>query len=176
MKTSPLSTFHKEIMYGGTDGIITTFAIVAGFFGSGNSGAQSSLPVMVVLLFGLANLFADGFSMGIGDYLAIKTDQDYKRRFDKKAGDSEMPLLSSIATSVAFILFGIIPLLPYIAFRDDPNAFYYSVSFTGSALILLGIIRWKVTKSHIVIALGQTFLLGGIAAFIAYVVGTFFRI
>lgn len=163
-------------MYGGTDGIVTTFAVVAGFFGSGSTTNHSTLPVMAVLLFGLANLFADGFSMGIGDYLAIKTDQDYRRKSNKKIGHREKPFLSSIATSIAFVIFGSIPLLPYIAFRNDPSVFFYSIVSTASALIVLGIIRWKVTKSHITIALGQTFFLGGAAAFIAYIVGTFFRL
>jgi VIT1/CCC1 family predicted Fe2+/Mn2+ transporter len=42
-------------VYGGLDGIVTTFAVV-----SGVAGAE--LGVHVVLIMGLANLFADGFS------------------------------------------------------------------------------------------------------------------
>lgn len=73
--TSPLSEFLKEIVYGATDGIVTTFAVVAGF-----AGAQASVnqyPVVIVLLFGLANLAADGASMGLSNFLSLRSEQDF---------------------------------------------------------------------------------------------------
>lgn len=57
-------------VYGGLDGVVTTFAVIAG-----GIGAQLSLPVLIVL--GLANLFADGFSMGIGNFLSKKSEADF---------------------------------------------------------------------------------------------------
>lgn len=72
---SPVSTYLKEIVYGGSDGIVTTFAVVAGFAGAQMSDAR--LPIMVVLLFGLANLTADGASMGLSSFLSLRSEQDY---------------------------------------------------------------------------------------------------
>lgn len=69
------SFFHKyqdyigEFVYGGIDGSITTFAIVAGSLGAGLSSGY-------ILIMGFANLLADGFSMSIGAYLASKTTKD----------------------------------------------------------------------------------------------------
>jgi vacuolar iron transporter family protein len=60
----------KSFIYGGLDGIITTFAIVAGVAGA-------SLSSGVVLILGFANLIADGLSMGIGDYLSTKAEREY---------------------------------------------------------------------------------------------------
>lgn len=57
-------------IYGASDGIVTTFAVVAGV-----TGAQ--LDPKVILILGFANLFADGFSMAIGDYLSEKSERDY---------------------------------------------------------------------------------------------------
>jgi VIT1/CCC1 family predicted Fe2+/Mn2+ transporter len=54
--------FLKAAVYGANDGIITTFAVVAGVAGAG-------LSVKIVLILGIANLIADGCSMGFGDYL-----------------------------------------------------------------------------------------------------------
>ncbi len=63
-----------DIIYGGLDGIITTFAIV-----SGVAGAQ--LESGIILVLGLANLIADDFSMAAGAYLSLKSEQAY---YDKE--------------------------------------------------------------------------------------------
>jgi VIT1/CCC1 family predicted Fe2+/Mn2+ transporter len=63
----------KEIVYGGNDGIITTFAIVAGF--AGNGSQVTGISFSAVLLFGFANLFADGTSMGLGSFLSSRSQK-----------------------------------------------------------------------------------------------------
>ncbi len=62
--------YVKSFVYGGLDGIITTFAVVAGVAGA-------SLAAKIVLILGFANLVADGISMAIGDYLSTKAENDY---------------------------------------------------------------------------------------------------
>ncbi len=70
------STYLREIVYGGNDGIVTTFAVVAGFAGAQKDPATSAVPIVSVLLFGLANLLADGLSMSLGSFLSLRADQD----------------------------------------------------------------------------------------------------
>jgi DNA damage-binding protein 1 len=60
----------RSVTFGGLDGIITTFAIVATVAGAGKSSGY-------VLLFGIANLIADALSMGFGDYLSAKVELEY---------------------------------------------------------------------------------------------------
>jgi VIT1/CCC1 family predicted Fe2+/Mn2+ transporter len=67
------SAYLGDLVYGGLDGIITTFAVV-----SGVAGAR--LDASVILILGLANLFADGVSMATGAYLSEKSDQEYYER------------------------------------------------------------------------------------------------
>lgn len=62
----------RDIVYGALDGIVTTFAIVAGAAGAGFSGG-------VVIIFGFANLVADGISMGFGAFLGSKSEKDFVR-------------------------------------------------------------------------------------------------
>ncbi|MBS3066815.1 VIT1/CCC1 transporter family protein [Candidatus Pacearchaeota archaeon] len=62
--------YLKSIVYGGLDGVITTFAVVAGV-----SGASLSSGILLIL--GLANLIADGISMAVGDYLSSKAQKDF---------------------------------------------------------------------------------------------------
>ncbi len=74
---SAFASYFKEVIYGGIDGIITTFAVVAGFSGAALSNESTSqLSFLVALLFGLANLFADGVSMGMGNFLSVRSDKD----------------------------------------------------------------------------------------------------
>lgn len=65
----------KQLVYGGNDGIVTTFAIVAGFAGAGAEGV-AQIGGLAVLVFGLANLFADAVSMGLGEFLSMRSQND----------------------------------------------------------------------------------------------------
>jgi len=67
------SQYLGEMVYGGLDGIITTFAVV-----SGVAGAELGTPVILIL--GVANLLADGFSMATGAYLSAKSESEYYRK------------------------------------------------------------------------------------------------
>ncbi|MCL6430680.1 MAG: VIT1/CCC1 transporter family protein [Anaerolineae bacterium] len=62
-----------DLVYAGLDGIVTTFAIVSGVAGA-------SLSPGIVLILGLANLFADGLSMAMGAYLSGKSEREYWQR------------------------------------------------------------------------------------------------
>jgi vacuolar iron transporter family protein len=66
----------EEFVYGATDGAVTTFAVVAGVVGA-------ALSPSIILILGFANLFADGFSMAVGNYLGAKSQKEFiekKRR------------------------------------------------------------------------------------------------
>lgn len=77
------SQYLGEMVYGGLDGIITTFAVVTGV-----AGAQ--LGTHVILILGLANLLADGFSMATGAYLSTKSEQEYYRKeWEREAWEVE---------------------------------------------------------------------------------------
>jgi VIT1/CCC1 family predicted Fe2+/Mn2+ transporter len=70
---SRLGPVIHDIVYGAHDGIVTTFAVVAGTVGA-------DLPGAVILVLGAANLFADGFSMGAGAYLSARSAADQYAR------------------------------------------------------------------------------------------------
>ena len=63
-----LQPFLKEFVYGAVDGSITTFAVVAGAEGANLSSA-------VIIILGIANLIADGFSMSVGSYLSSRSEK-----------------------------------------------------------------------------------------------------
>lgn len=65
---SPRQSYLRDWVYGGIDGSVTTFAVV-----SGVAGAQLSPSIVVIL--GIANLIADGFSMAASNYLGTRAEQ-----------------------------------------------------------------------------------------------------
>jgi len=60
----------KPVIFGGLDGILTSFAIVAG-------SAGGSLTPEVVLVLGFSNIFADALSMGVGEFLSSKANNEW---------------------------------------------------------------------------------------------------
>jgi VIT1/CCC1 family predicted Fe2+/Mn2+ transporter len=65
-----------EFVYGGIDGSVTTFAVVAGSVGAGLESA-------VIIILGFANLLADGFAMSVGAYLSTKSELDNYKKYQK---------------------------------------------------------------------------------------------
>lgn len=211
------ASYLADFVYGGIDGAITTFAIVAGVVGA-------SLSSSVILILGLANLLADGFSMAASNYSGTKTvtdnftrlqlveqkhielDPDGEREevrqiLEKKGMTGEAlesgvqsitsdkqgwidfmlveeygmpviqpkPIKAGLATFVAFLLCGSVPLLPFLF--EIPNAFMVAMGMTGFVFFLIGAM-----KSHWATAPWwrsglETLFIGGIAAAVAYFVG-----
>jgi VIT1/CCC1 family predicted Fe2+/Mn2+ transporter len=67
LAAGPSQIYLKDMIYGAIDGAITTFAIVSGVAGAG-------LSVGVIIIMGLANLLADGFSMAVSNYLGTRAE------------------------------------------------------------------------------------------------------
>ena len=65
--------YLKDTVYGGIDGVVTTFAIVAGVEGAG-------LSHTVIIALGIANILADGFSMAAGNFAGTRAELDDRKR------------------------------------------------------------------------------------------------
>ena len=234
-KQTPISEYLKEVVYGGVDGIITTFAIVAGFSGAALSNETTTqLSFVFVLLFGIANLFADGVSMGLGNFLSVRAEKsqyckarakeqhesitnadweiketvgilinkgfsqedaetlagiykknekywvDFMMNHELKMPDptDQNPVYTGLATFISFVVFGSIPLMPFIFLGSlDPQiVFWISAGGALLALVLLGILRWKVVGSKFFSTIFEIVLIGGVAAAVAFFVGTLFTV
>lgn len=71
LNEKPHHSYLRDFVYGAVDGTVTTFAVVAGV-----AGAQLSSGIVIIM--GLANLLADGFSMAVGNFLATRTDYELR--------------------------------------------------------------------------------------------------
>ncbi|MCE8510898.1 VIT1/CCC1 transporter family protein [Ruegeria pomeroyi] len=211
----------RDVVYGGIDGSVTTFAIVAGVAGAGLS------PFVIVAL-GLANVLADGFSMAAGNYSGTKADLDNVRRLrvveerhiarypegerlevreilaqkglsgevleqatDAITADRDNwialmidgeyglgsvdphPMRAALATFAAFLLAGMIPLLPFLFGVD--GAFTVSAWMTAAVFFAIGALKSRWTLAPWWRSGLETLAIGGAAAAIAYGVGTLFH-
>jgi vacuolar iron transporter family protein len=73
LRTPPRASYLRDFVYGAIDGTVTTFAVVAGVAGAG-------LSDRVVIILGLANLLADGFSMAVSNFLGTRAEQQERAR------------------------------------------------------------------------------------------------
>jgi VIT1/CCC1 family predicted Fe2+/Mn2+ transporter len=125
-----------DLVYGANDGIITTFAVVAGVSG----GDLSRTAVLVV---GVANLVADGLSMGVGNYLSIRSRESALAAQNRPEEEAQ-PVRHGVATIVAFVSAGAVPLLPF-ALPLSMDRFATSTVITLALMFVVGAARSLVT-------------------------------
>ena len=155
--------YIRDLVYGANDGIITTFAVVSGVAG----GQLSQLAVLVV---GAANLAADGVSMGVGNFLAIRADER-AREADGLPELEHHPWKHGLATLLAFVVAGAIPLVPYVLPSSANDRLFVSTAATFGALYLLGAARAWITRDRWWLTGLETLALGAVVAGAAYGAG-----
>lgn len=155
--------YIRDLVYGANDGVITTFAVVAGVAG----GELSSVAVLVV---GAANLAADGVSMGVGNLLAIRAHES-ARAADGLPEEEAFPWKHGTATLLAFVAAGSLPLVPYLLPGDDARRFAWSAVLTMASLFAVGVGRAVVTRGRWWMGGLEMLLLGGLVAVTAYGAG-----
>ena len=69
----PAPSYLHDLIYGAIDGAVTTFAVVAGVQGA-------NLDETVVIILGVANLIADGFSMAVSNFLGSRAERQRRER------------------------------------------------------------------------------------------------
>jgi len=155
------ASFLKDAVFSASDGLVTTFAVVAG-----SLGAELSLSVIVIL--GFANLFADGFSMASGNYIGYKSQTEFEKSKGKKDHEGS-PFTHGFVSFVSFVGIGIIPLIPYIL-QIKPY-FEFSLFFVAFAMFCVGAVRSRYTHGNILKGGFEVLFVGGIASSVAFLVG-----
>jgi VIT1/CCC1 family predicted Fe2+/Mn2+ transporter len=217
LSAAPRVSYLRDWVYGGIDGAVTTFAIVAGVVGA-------ELSSGVVLILGLANVVADGFSMAASNYAGTKTEveekaqlrkveerhietvpdgereeirqifrgkgfhgPDLERAVDVITADTKRwvdtmlseeyglpkvvrsPLKAAASTFAAFMLCGMVPLLPFVI--GAPASFELSNVMTGLDFYLNGSGKSRWSPVSWWRSGCETLAIGMGAAALAYVIG-----
>jgi VIT1/CCC1 family predicted Fe2+/Mn2+ transporter len=155
--------YIRELIYGANDGIITTFAVVAGVAGGG-------LSLRVVLVIGAANLVADGLSMAVGNYLSIRSHESVLETQDLPEEEAS-PIRHAGATFLAFVLAGTVPLVPYMLPIFPMDRFASSIALTLLAMFGVGASRALIASVWWWKAGLEMLGLGAVVAALAYASG-----
>jgi VIT1/CCC1 family predicted Fe2+/Mn2+ transporter len=209
----------RDIVIGMADGLTVPFALAAGL-----SGTVSNTHLVVIA--GVAEIAAGSIAMGLGGYLAARTDVEHylselererreiielpdrereevadilrewnipeqtvtsavdaisknsdrwvnfmmKYELGLEEPDPKRARNSSLTIGFSYILGGVIPLSPYMFILQPESALIVSVIVTLIALFIFGLIKGKFTGSKPIKSAGQTTLVGGLAAGIAFVI------
>ncbi len=217
LSDGPKVNYLRDWIYGGIDGAVTTFAIVAGVVGA-------DMSARVVLILGTANLLADGFSMAAANYSGTKAElDDYARirRMEERhiqvvpegereeirqlfaakgfAGDDlkravkvitsseqrwvdmmvaeehgipgvdRSPIVAGVMTFFAFLVCGVVPLLPFIGGVEASVPL--SVVMTALVFFIIGSLKSRWSTSNWWRSGTETLAIGLAAAGVAYAVG-----
>lgn len=216
-------SYLRDFVYGAIDGTVTTFAVVSGVAGAG-------LSTGVVIVLGMANLVADGFSMAASNFLGTRTEEELRKKarrieeshiahypegereeirqiFAEKGFEDDQlehivdvitadrerwvdtmlveelhmpldgpsPLKAALATLVAFIVVGQIPLAVFIfnlvSPAKLPDPYLVSTVMTGFAFFFVGAAKSRFVDEPWYRAGTETLVIGGGAAALAYIVG-----
>ncbi len=160
---SRFAYYLGDIIYGANDGIITTFAVVS-------SAAGAGLGPIVVIVLGIANLIADGFSMGASRYLALTSEQSLEEATQERG---RSPFADGLATFASFVLVGAFPLIPFVFAVNAESVFTISALATAVTLFAVGAARAIVTTRGFFVSGMEMLIVGGIAAALAYGLGAF---
>ncbi|HAN14851.1 MAG: iron transporter [Proteobacteria bacterium] len=207
----------RDVVIGMSDGLTVPFALAAGL-----SAAVTSSSLIVTA--GLAEVAAGAIAMGLGGYLAAKTDiehfdaevarelreiaevphrevaevesvmrgfglegeplervvaaitadrdrwVEFMMRFELgiERPDPRRAFTSALTIGGAYIVGGLVPLVPYMLVPAVPDAMVWSVISTGVALLAFGAIKGRFTGMNLVRSAIQTLVVGGLAAGAAF--------
>ena len=207
----------RDVVIGMSDGLTVPFALAAGL-----SAAVTSSSLIVTA--GLAEVAAGAIAMGLGGYLAAKTDiehfdaevarerreiaevphrevaevesvmrgfglegeplervvtaitadrdrwVEFMMRFELgiERPDPRRAFTSAFTIGGAYIVGGLVPLVPYMLIPAVPDAMVWSVISTGVALLAFGAIKGRFTGMNLVRSAVQTLVVGGLAAGAAF--------
>jgi VIT1/CCC1 family predicted Fe2+/Mn2+ transporter len=154
-----MRNYLQDIVYGANDGIVTTLVVIASVTGA-------AMPPAAILILGIANLAADGFSMGTSNVLSVRSTLTAATR--PRLIDASR---NGAATFAAFVLAGLLPLSAYmLPFAHDAR-FPAACVLAGAALFGVGACRSLFSDRPWLVAGLEMLALGTVASAVAYAIG-----
>jgi vacuolar iron transporter family protein len=141
--------------------VITTLAVIAG-------AAGADLDARIGIILGLANLVADGLSMGASNYLGLKSELEQANH----SVAAEAPWRHGLATAAAFAIVGTVPLAGYaLAPALGLAVLPVAGALAALALVGAGFVRAPFVRKRRWASAAEMLAIGGAATAAAYGVG-----
>lgn len=154
------ASYLRNFVFGVEDSLVSTVGLVSGV-------ALAGLAQEQVLLTGIVLVFVEAFSMAAGSYLSERSSEEYLTQGTVPATRS---ILASGVMFVSYLGAGIIPIAPY-AFLAGNLAFAVSVGGSLTALLILGAVGAKVSRTPVAARALQMLIVGGVAIALGIAVG-----
>tara|TARA_Y100000310_G_scaffold344115_1_gene455206 strand:+ start:4127 stop:4651 length:525 start_codon:yes stop_codon:yes gene_type:complete len=162
----------REIIFGVEDGAIGNLGVVVGM-------AQALAPNKLILLAGVATMFAQAISMSAGNYLSVKSEKEYfevkkkGRGYGRKYSEHKNPVVSSLVMAFSVIFGAGIPLIAFL-FWESKAAIVPATIMTLFGLFFLGVGKSRFTEKSMIKSGLEILFIGIIAALAGYLIGNLF--
>lgn len=162
----------REIIFGVEDGAIGNLGLVVGM-------AQALAPNTLILLAGVATMFAQAISMFAGNYLSVKSEQEYfavkkkGREYGKAYSRHKNPVTSSLIMGLAVIVGAAIPLSAFLIWKSQ-QGIVPAIVVTLLGLFTLGAIKTRYTLRNWLRSGMEVMVVGAVAALVGYGIGSLF--
>lgn len=156
----------KEIVFGANDGVVTAIGFLVGI-----AGAVSNQTIIIIS--GVLTIIAGATSMALGNYLGVKSQNEFYRSRDVKnvSWVESNAVLAGTIMGISYLLAGFPPLLPFMFIRPTARALVMSVIVAVFVMGLIGFIRWLLNKGSLGGKVSETIVIGIIAAAIGFIAG-----
>lgn len=155
--------YVRGTIFGIEDALVSTTGVVAGVSAGVNQREY-------VILAGLVTIAVEALSMGAGQYLS---EESVHQMSGKKHTDSLW--LGAIFMFIAYLLAGIIPIIPLFIFPYQYSA-VGSIFFAFCGLFILGFLKGKVVHVSPIHSALKILIVGGLATVFGIMVGLFLKV
>ena len=152
--------YLRNFVFGVEDSLVSTVGLISGI-------AIASVPRQTILLTGLVLIFVEAVSMAAGSFLSEHSAEGYLKR---NKASLKIPVKKSAIMFFSYFIAGFIPLFPYLLFSVS-SALLYSVSSSIIALLLLGALSARLTRTNVLREALEMAVIGGIAIAVGLIVG-----
>ncbi|HLD04726.1 MAG TPA: VIT1/CCC1 transporter family protein [Candidatus Nanoarchaeia archaeon] len=166
----------REIVFGLNDGIVSTFALLAGI-----TGAVISWEALIIAA--LVEIVTGALSMALGTFISTKSQIEFyngnldgKKHIKKEVkalkDGFENPEIAAVQIGIAFLIGGLVPLWPYFVWVEQ-SALWVSLMSTCAFLFVVGALKSRFTHKLWWHSGLEMVVIAALAGFISYYLGVF---
>ncbi len=157
-------SYFRNFVFGVEDSLVSTVGLLSGI-------AIAGVPKETIFLTGVVLIFVEAFSMAAGSFLSESSAEEYETGKDNLTRHG---FISGTIMFFSYFISGFIPLSPYLIWPVE-IALPCSIAFSLAALLVLGLLGSRISKTSAFKNSLRAIVIGGIAIALGLVVSSFIR-